>query len=104
MFLLRIIGGWSILVAIIALVNDVTQSYQSGAKLAFASLGKDWYALSPGTLNVLQAGIERHVHPMLWDPGMLTVLRTPAFAVFGVLGVVLYGLGLRRRRTNIFAN
>jgi hypothetical protein len=104
MFLLRWLGGWSILVAIIALVNDITHAYQTGANLSFASLGKDWYALSPSSLNALQAGIERHVHPALWDPALLTVLRSPAFAVFGVLGLLLYGLGLRRRGTNIFAN
>ncbi len=104
MFLLRWIGGWSLLVAIIALVNDVTHSYQSGAKLVFASLGKDWSALSPATLNALQAGVERLVHPALWDPVLMSVLKTPAFAVFGVLGLVLYGFGLYRRRVNIFAN
>ncbi len=104
MFLFRWLGGWSILVGIIALVNDVTQSYQSGAKLAFASLGKDWSALSPSSLGALQAGIEGHVHPALWDPVLLTALKTPAFAVFGVLGVLLYGFGLYRRRVNVFAN
>jgi hypothetical protein len=104
MFLFRWLGGWAILVAIIALVNDVTHTYQAGARLAFASLGKDWYALSPATLNALQAGVERHVHPALWDPVLLGVLKTPAFLVFGGLGVVLYGIGLRRRGTNIFAN
>jgi hypothetical protein len=104
MFLFRWLGGWSILLAIIAVVNDVTQSYQSGAKLVFASLGKDWYVISPTSLNALQAGIERHVHPVLWDPAMLTILKSPAFVVFAVLGVLLYALGLRRRGTNIFAN
>ena len=104
MFLFRLVGGWSILVAIIALVSDATHAYQAGARLSFASLGKDWYALSPATLSQLQAGIERHVHPLLWDPVLLAVLKMPAFAVFAVLGVALYILGLRRRRTNIFAN
>ena len=104
MFLLRILGGWAILAALIALVNDVTRSYQTGAKLAFASLGKDWNSLSPSSLNLLQAGIERHVAPVLWDPVILTVLRAPAFAVIAVLGVLLYLAGMRRRRQNIYAN
>jgi hypothetical protein len=104
MFLFRWLGGWAILVAIIALVSDLTHADQPGIALTFSSLGKDWYAFSPSTLNALQAGIERHVHPALWDPLALTILKTPAFAVFGVLGVLLYAVGLRRRRTNIFAN
>ncbi len=104
MFLFRWVGGWSLLVAMIALVNDITHAYQSGAKLAFASLGKDWTALSPATLNAVQAGVERNLHPALWDPVLLSALKTPAFAVFGVLGLLLYGFGLYRRRVNIFAN
>jgi len=104
MFLFRWLGGWSILIGIIAMVNDVTHSYQSGAKLSFASLGKDWSLLSPATLNAVQAGIERHLHKLLWDPVLLAVLKAPAFAVFGGLGLLLYGFGLHRRRTNIFAN
>ena len=104
MFFLRLIGGWSILAGVVALVADVTRAYESGGKLAFSSLGKDWYAISPATLNMLQAGIERHVHPALWDPVMLNVLKAPAFGVLAGLGVVLYIIGLRHRRTNIYAN
>ena len=104
LFLLRIIGGWAILTSIVALVSDFTHTYQNGPKLAFSSLGKDWYAVSPGTLNMLQTAIERHVTPVLWDPVFLTVLKAPAFAVFGVLGAGLYLAGLRRRRVNIYAN
>ena len=104
MILLRILGGWAILAAVIALVNDVTHAYETGTKFAFASLGKDWDLVSPTSLNLLQAGIERHVAPVLWDPVLLTVLKAPAFAVFGVIGVLLYVAGLRRRRVNIYAN
>ena len=104
LFLLRILGGWAILAAVVALVNDLTRSYQTGAKFAFASLGKDWFLISPGSYDVLKIGIERHVAPMMWDPVLLTLLRVPAFAVFGVLGLLLCLAGLRRRRLNIYAN
>lgn len=104
MFMLRLLGGWAILTAIVALVYDLTHSYQTDAKFVFASLGKDWYAISPSTLNLLQASVERHMHPILWDPVLLSLLKAPATGVFAVLGVGLYAIGLRRRRTNIFAN
>ena len=100
----RILGGWLLIVAIVVLVNDVTRGFQGGGALRVSSLGKTWYALSPGTLNQLQAGIERHVHTALWDPLMLTVLKLPAFAVFLALGAAIYALGLRRAGTNIYAN
>ena len=50
----------------------------------FASLGKDWEAISPSSLNALQTGIERHVAKALWDPLVLGLLKTPAFAAFAV--------------------
>jgi len=104
LFVMRILGGWAILAATIALVSDLTTSGQTGAKLAFSSLGKDWYAVSPSSLDMLQASIERHVARVFWDPVFLTLLKVPAFAVFGVLGIGLYFFGLRRRRVNIYAN
>src|SRR5450432_1706730 len=39
MIALRILGGFAIIAAVIALVNDVTHSFDTGAKFAFASLG-----------------------------------------------------------------
>ena len=104
MFLLRVIGGWVLLAAIIALVDDVTYSYETGAKLAFASLGTDWDMVSSASRAAFETGIERHVTPLLWDPVILTVLKAPAFAALGVIGVLLYLAGLRRRRLNIYAN
>jgi len=101
---LRILGGWAIVAAVIALVNDVTHAYETGGKFAFASLGKDWYLVSPSTQDMLRAGIEKHLTPMLWDPVFLTLLRAPAFAVLGLLGVMLFAAGLRRRSIDVFAN
>ena len=104
MFLLRILGGWFVIAAIIALVNDVTVSYQTGAKLTFASLGKDWEMFGRGSFELVQAGIEKHVSHGLWDPVLLTVLKAPAFGVLAAIGVLIYVIGLRRRRLNIYAN
>ena len=104
MFLLRLIGGWCILAAVVALVNDLTLSYQTGAKLTFASLGKDWEAFGAQSLTLVQAAIEKHVARGLWDPAIVTLLKAPAFGAFAVLGVLLYLVGLRRRKLNIYAN
>jgi hypothetical protein len=101
---LRIVGGWAVLAAVIALVNDVTHAYETGAKFAFASLGKDWYVISPSTQDTLRTGIEKHVAHMLWDPVIVTILKAPAFSVLGLLGVLLFAAGLRRRSIDVFAN
>lgn len=103
MLLLRLLGGWSLLVAVIAFVNDLILSGRAG-ELVATSLGKHWFAISPGTINLVQAIMQRNVHPMLWDPVTTSVLVLPASLVFAVLGIALYALGRRRRGVNIFAN
>lgn len=104
MFFLRLLGSWSMIVAIVALVADVTRSLAVGSGLAFTSLGRRWFELSPASLNALQAGLERHVSPLAWDPIATFVLETPAWVVFATLGLMLYLGGRRRDRVNIFAN
>jgi hypothetical protein len=40
----------------------------------------------------------------VWDPGLVTVLQLPAWALFGLGGMLLAYAGRRRREINIFAN
>lgn len=70
----------------------------NGKELRLHALGEIWFRLSPGSLNLLQAGLERHVWPPLWDPGVTTLLLAPAVAVFSVLALFFLLLALRRRR------
>lgn len=104
MFILRMLGGWAILVAIIALVADVTVAFNAGTPIAFTSLGKRWSELSRDTLLLAQAGIERYVHPFVWDPVLISVLWLPTWVFFLGLAVLLYLAGRRRRKVEIFAN
>jgi hypothetical protein len=101
---IRFLSSLALVAALIALTNDLTRSWQTGASVTFASLGKDWSAASPGTLNSLQTVLERHLGKLLWDPVMLTLLHVPAFAAFAALALALFALTIRRRRVNIFAN
>lgn len=104
MFFLRLLGSWSMIVAIIALVADMTRSLAVGGGLAFTSLGRQWFELSPKSLANLQASLEQHVAPFAWDPVATFVLETPTWIVFATLGLLLYIAGRRRDRVNIFAN
>ena len=45
-----------------------------------------------------------HTHPGVWNWGVLWLLQLPAWALFGLLGLILAFLGRRRRRVNIYAN
>jgi hypothetical protein len=99
--LLRLLGLWFIAMALVALVVDGTSSIAASA-WTFTPIGKYWFDLSPASINVAQAAIQRHVAPALWDPVILTLLTQPVWLVAGPLGIVLLWLGElrfgRRRR------
>lgn len=78
-----------------ALAYDAWIFLDSGA-VRLTALGQLWYWVHPGSLNLSQAVIERYIHPVLWDPVIITVLLAPAALVFLVIGIVL-GLIFRRR-------
>lgn len=104
MFFLRLLGSWSMIVALVALVADVTRSFAVGTGITFTSLGKQWFELGRGSLNAFQAALERYIHPYAWDPVATFVLETPTWVIFATLGLLLYLAGRRRERVNIFAN
>ncbi len=60
--------------------------------------------LFPITRYQLVAAIERYVYPFLWDPLILSLLQLPTWIVFGVLGLLLYRIGRRRRRIDVYDN
>jgi hypothetical protein len=40
----------------------------------------------------------------MWDPVMTTILHAPTWVVFGILGVLLYWLGQKRKPVEVFIN
>lgn len=105
MLFLRVLGVWSLLTAMVALTIDGTKSLASGEGQWIATpLGEHWFKINAASLNASQAAIERHVHPWLWDPGIISLLQVPSFIFFGVLGLILFWLGRKRRRLNVYEN
>jgi hypothetical protein len=104
MWLLRVLGIWSLLAAMVALTIDGTKSLAGQGRWAMTSLGETWYRLDSASLNTAQAAIERHVAPWLWDPVILSVLQLPTWLFFTGLGLLLYWLGRRRRHRNVYSN
>jgi len=99
-FILRILGYGLLAVAIIAGISDASSSIAL-SKIHLAPLGQVWFDLSPETLNLAQAVIQRYVHPALWDPVLQTVLTWPVWAVFAPLGLALLWIGAQRRRRRV---
>jgi hypothetical protein len=63
------------------------------------ALGQVWFAVDPGSLNLLQALIERGLWPPLWDYLVFPVLRQPAPLVAlaaAVATLLLFWLGRSR--------
>jgi hypothetical protein len=94
---LRVIGWLLLLAALIALGWDFFNWFHEGHWTA-TPMGKLWYQLSPGSLNLMQAVIERHVWKTLWDPIILTVLLQPVWLVLGIPGLLLALLARSRKR------
>jgi hypothetical protein len=66
-------------------------------------LGKLWFELHSGSLNLLQAVVERHIWAPLWQSAIFPILQQPAAVVVAALGIVilllsLIGRGKRRTR------
>ncbi len=96
-FVVRVIGLWLVAVAVVAAAIDGTKSI-AASKLVLTPLGQHWFQLAPESLNAAQAGIQRTVSPLLWDPVIQWILLLPTWLVAGVLGMLLVWLGSRGRR------
>lgn len=96
-FLFRMFALFFLAVAVILAVIDATHSVAAGSLVA-SPLGQSWYSVSPSTLNLAQAVVQRYTLPFVWDPVMIWILTFPGFAVFAALALVFYIIGHKPRR------
>lgn len=99
----RFLAGLALLVAVIFAVNDATHSL-AGNHAPGISMHQVWSTASPASLKSFQGSVQRTTHPLVWTWGVLNILKLPAWALFGFVGLVLAFVGRRRRRVNIYAN
>lgn len=95
--ILRIAGTWLIGLALILLVVDGTKSLGANA-LLFTSLADLWTSVHPPSLLSVEGFFETRFFAQLLDAALKAVLHYPAFAVFGVPGIVLALVGRKPRR------
>jgi hypothetical protein len=96
-FFFRFLAVVSLAAAVILAVVDATRSI-AASEIVLTPLGTSWFAVSPGTLNLAQALVQRYVFPSLWDPLIVSILNLPGFAVFLVLALLFYAIGRRPAR------
>ncbi len=92
------------LLGLIALGWDLYASLSADGTISLAALGDRWFQIHPGSLQLAQAAVQRHISPELWDPGIQTLLLWPAAVEFAGLGAIFWllhrwGRWRRRRRT-----
>ena len=85
----RLAGLAAIALAFALLVKDATRSI-AGGELALTPLGFDAVTLFPAKFALLQPLLERNLHPFLWDPVVLTLLRLPTWLALGAFGALLF--------------
>jgi hypothetical protein len=99
----RFLAGLLLLVAVVFAVYDATRAQMSGG-VSFISMSETWSAAAPGSMKSARESVERRTHPIVWSGGVAQVLQLPAWAFFGLLGLMLAYAGRRRRKVNIYAN
>ena len=87
----KIIGLVLFLAGVVALGFDLAGYFSTGM-IELTLVGDLWFEWSPSTLNLLQAGLERHVWPPLWDPVTTTILLWPISLVALGIGALTAGL------------
>jgi hypothetical protein len=104
LILLRILGVWLLLLAMIAAVVDATKSLAGGGAWVVTPMGEQWRDLAPDTLEISKAWVQTTIGKFAWDPVIVTILHAPTWVVFGILGVFLYWLGQKRKPVEVFIN
>lgn len=95
--ILRIAGTWLIGLALVWLVIDGTRSLGANS-LVYTTLADLWTQIHPPSLEAVRAFFASRFFADLLDAALDTLLDYPAFAVFGVPGILLALLGRKPRK------
>ena len=90
--------GWIIFLAGVSVLARDVLVWVDTKHWSPIALGQLWYDLNRSSLNLVQAVVQRYIHPFLWDPIIVSILLCWAFAVLMVLGVLILALSGRRTR------
>lgn len=94
---LIVIGTVLLGVAVLMLGFELLLAWQTGSYRLLAT-GELWFRLDAGSLNLIQAVVQRYIHPVLWDPLLVSLLQWPAWPWLGGLGAALLALAVWRGR------
>ena len=96
--LFRRILGWLLVLGALAIAAAELYAWSGQSDYHIIAAGELWYKGSPNSLNLVQAVVQRRLHPALWDDVLRPILLLPAWAVLAVPGFLLLFSARRRRR------
>ncbi|WP_085902452.1 hypothetical protein [Kiloniella majae] len=85
---LRILGWFFLAIALASLAFDLFQLMEQDS-FQLSLLGENWFAVHPGSLNLLQAVTERYIGLWLWDDVFSPLLFLPTL-VFGLIAAAVF--------------
>jgi hypothetical protein len=101
---LRFLAFLLIVVAIVALVSDLTPRAGVVRPVLFASVSQHWTDMAPSSLAAVQRLVRTGLHPLVWDFAFRPLLAVPTWVVFAGAGAAFAYAGRPRRRVQIFTN
>jgi len=100
--LFRLTGTWLLALALILIIIDGTKSLGANA-FVWTPLGELWMQLHKPSLDGFLSFIESRFFDVVLKPAADFVLALPAWAVFGVPGILLAIMG-RTRRSRVYVH
>ena len=91
----RFLGVLLLAAAFAALIIDGTKSIAASAVI-YTPTADTAAQIFPDKFKLLQPALER-INPLLWNPGMTSLLRLPVWIIIAVLGMICLLLGRRPR-------
>ena len=102
--MLRFLAALFALVAIVAFAADTARQGAAGQGFSSMSLMDHLDAFAPSLLASAKTAISRTLGPGAWDPALITILKWPAFLIFGLLAAFCGYAGRPRRVAQIYVN
>ena len=96
--MMRVLYMMFFLLALITLGGDLYASLSADGVIRLGALGEWWATIHRDSLLLLQPAVERHISPVLWDPGVQTALEWPLAVELAVLGALCWLLRRRKRQ------
>jgi hypothetical protein len=95
-FFFRFLGLLCLAAAFILVIYDGTKSIAANT-FYFTSVRTLWELINAASLVKVKPLLLPYADGVLWDPGMISLLAAPAWALLGVLGIIFILLGRRKK-------